>query len=320
MSINSGMKGKAALDIVKERSLSAAMVDTSNLQHSFLDPNGIRLHYVTQGQGPLMLFLHGFPEFWYSWRHQLAEFSRDYTCVALDLRGYNDSDKPEGIEAYRMEALVADIEGAIRRLGYNRCILVGHDWGGAIAWYFAYTHGAMLESLIVMNLPHPAKFSAGLSNPQQLLKSWYIGAFQIPWLPETLLEAGDYWLIEQLFRGTAVRKGAFTDADIQEYKAAAAKPGALTAMLNYYRNLVNHPFWERSWPILEVPTLMVWGEDDTALGKELTYGTEDYVRDFHLRYVPNCGHWVQQEQPLQVNTHMRDFLSLEQRVHQGNQL
>jgi pimeloyl-ACP methyl ester carboxylesterase len=291
------------------------MVTTALPSHHFLSTNGVSLHYVTQGEGPLMLFLHGFPEFWYSWRHQLAEFSSDYTCVALDLRGYNESDKPDGVDAYRMEELVQDVEGVIRKLGYDRCILVGHDWGGAIAWSFAYAHPEMLESLIVMNLPHPAKFAAGLQTPQQLLRSWYIGFFQIPFLPELLIQAGDYWLIEQALRGMAIRKEAFTDNDIRQFKAAAAKPGALTAMVNYYRALVSSSFLNRTWPVLEVPTLMIWGEEDTALGKELTVGTEDYVRDFHLRYIPNCSHWVQQEQPEQVNTYMGEFLALEKRVH-----
>lgn len=261
-----------------------------------------------------MLFLHGFPEFWYSWRHQLAEFANDYTCVALDLRGYNESDKPVGVDAYRMEELVQDVEGAIRALGYDRCILVGHDWGGAIAWSFAYTYPTLLQSLIVMNLPHPAKFAAGLQSPQQLLRSWYIGAFQIPFLPEFLIQAGDYWAIEQALKGMAIRQDTFTDVDLRQYKAAAAKPGALTAMINYYRALVGSNWMNRTWPVLAVPTLMIWGEEDAALGKELTIGTEDYVRDFHLRYIPNCSHWVQQEQPTQVNTYMREFLALEQRV------
>jgi pimeloyl-ACP methyl ester carboxylesterase len=291
------------------------MVTTVIPNHHFLATNGISLHYVTQGEGPLMLFLHGFPEFWYSWRHQLPEFAQDYTCVALDLRGYNESDKPEGVEAYRMEELVEDVKGVMRKLGYDRCILVGHDWGGAIAWSFAYAYPEMLESLIVMNLPHPAKFAAGLQTPQQLLRSWYIGFFQIPFLPELLLQAGDYWPIEQMFKGMAIRKEAFTEADIRQYKTAAAKPGALTAMINYYRAMLGNNFMDRTWPVLEVPTLMIWGEEDTALGKELTVGTEEYVRDFHLRYIPNCSHWVQQEQPEQVNAYMREFLALEKRVH-----
>lgn len=290
------------------------MVETANWQHGFLSTNGVRLHYVTQGQGPLMLFLHGFPEFWYSWRHQLTEFAANYTCVALDLRGYNDSDKPSGVAAYRLETLVEDVAGAIRALGYDRCTLVGHDWGGAIAWAFAYAYPTWLDALIVMNLPHPAKFAAGLKTPQQLLRSWYIGAFQLPWLPELLLQAGDYWMIEQIFRGMAIRKAAFTEADLRAYKTAAAKPGALTAMVNYYRALAGGSFLQRDWSVLEVPTLLIWGEEDAALGKELTVGTENHVRDFHLRYIPQCSHWVQQEQPQRVSTYMQEFLALQQRV------
>ncbi len=277
-------------------------------QHGFLDTNGVRLHYVSRGQGPLMLFLHGFPEFWYSWRHQLDYFADRYTCVALDLRGYNDSDKPEGLDAYRLDVLVEDVRGAMTALGHERMVLVGHDWGGMIAWAFAYTYPELLESLIVMNIPHPAKFAEGLRTPQQLLKSWYIAAFQLPLLPELALQAGDYWLIEQMLQGMAIDKTAFSEADLQAYKAAAAKPGALTAMINYYRALVLSGQWRQSWGVLEVPTLMIWGEDDAALGKELSFGTEDYVSNLRLRYIPQCSHWVQQDRPHQVNALMREFL------------
>ena len=138
----------------------------ANWEHKFIQTNGINLHYVTCGQGKLMLMLHGFPEFWYSWRHQIAEFVQDYQVVALDLRGYNDSDKPQGVEAYAMSELLKDVQGVITGLGYQDCILVSHDWGGAIAWNFAYTYPAMVEKLVVLNLPHLAKFFAGLRTPQ----------------------------------------------------------------------------------------------------------------------------------------------------------
>jgi pimeloyl-ACP methyl ester carboxylesterase len=277
--------------------------------HDLLEINGLRLHCVRQGQGPLLLFLHGFPEFWYSWRHQLDYFCDRYTCVALDLRGYNHSDKPDGVENYRLEVLVEDVRGAMAALGYDRMTLVGHDWGGAIAWAFAYAHPDLLDRLIVMNIPHPAKFAEGLRTPQQMARSWYIGLFQLPLLPEFLLQAGDFWLIEQIFRGMAIDKTAFSDADLREYKAAAAQPGALTAMVNYYRALgLDRPL-QRPWGILDRPTLLIWGEDDAALGKELTYGTEAYVSDLRLRYIPHCSHWVQQEQPQQVNALMDEFLT-----------
>ena len=282
----------------------------NNYQHGFINTNGINLHYVSKGSGKLMLMLHGFPEFWYSWRHQIEEFAADYHVVAVDLRGYNDSDKPESQSAYQMPEFIKDVRGIITGLGYEDCILVAHDWGGAIAWNFAYAYPEMVERLIVLNIPHPAKFAEGLKTPQQLQKSWYIFAFQLPWLPEFLFQANDYQAIKDAFTGMAIDKSAFTTADLQAYRDAAAKPGALTAMINYYRGIFSSLFEEpRQWGILDIPTLTIWGESDTALGKELTYGTEAYVRDWQIEYIPNCSHWVQQEQPALVNTYIRKFLN-----------
>lgn len=278
-------------------------------QHEYIISNGLRLHYVTQGEGPLMLMLHGFPEFWYSWRHQIPEFAKDYKVVALDLRGYNDSDKPKAQSAYVMAEFIKDIEGVIKGLGYDKCILVGHDWGGAIAWSFAYAHPEMVERLIVLNIPHPAKFAEGFRTPQQLLKSSYMFLFQLPVLPEMLLQAGDYQAIENGLKGMAVNKSAFTPADIEAYKDAAAKRGALTAALNYYRNMLQQGMTNPNWGVLNVPTLMIWGEKDTALGRELSYGTATYVNPFQVRYIPDASHWVQQEKPELVNQYMREFLS-----------
>lgn len=258
-----------------------------------------------------MLMLHGFPEFWYSWRHQISEFSRDYHTVAIDLRGYNQSDKPQGLNAYQMSELVEDVRGVITGLGYEDCILVAHDWGGAIAWNFAYTYPEMVEKLIVMNIPHPAKFTEGLKTPQQLTKSWYIFAFQIPLLPEFLLQLNDYQAIENAFLGMAIDKTAFSQEDINAYKDAAAKRGALTAMINYYRAIFQSLFIgdRTEWGTLNIPTLTIWGENDTALGKELTYGTEIYVNNWQVKYIPECSHWVQQEQLALVNSYMREFLT-----------
>lgn len=280
--------------------------------HEFITTNGVKLHYVTQGDGPLMLMLHGFPEFWYSWRHQIREFAQDYKVVALDLRGYNDSDKPKDSDAYVMREFVKDVEGVIKGLGYESCVLVGHDWGGAIAWWFAYAHPEMVDKLIVMNIPHPSKLVENLrSNLRQLLRSWYIFFFQIPWLPEWLLRWDDYRLIEVAFTEQLVNKSAFTQADIEAYKDAAAKRGTLKAMVNYYRHAFGGFFQQQQWNVLQIQTLMIWGEKDTALGKELTYDTQAYVRDLQIKYIPNCSHWVQQEQPQLVNQYMRDFLGFE---------
>jgi len=283
---------------------------TDSWQEDYSITNGVKLHYITQGEGKLMLMLHGFPEFWYSWRHQIPEFARDYKVVALDLRGYNDSDKPKDVSAYQITELVNDIQGVIQGLGYKSCVLVGHDWGGMIAWYVAYTYPERVDQLIVMNIPHPAKFTEALrSNPQQLLRSWYIFFFQLPLLPELLFQWDDYRLIASSFIDMAIDKRAFSEADLNAYKDAAAKRGAITAMINYYRNLFPGLWHQRQWDVLPIPTLMIWGENDTALGKELTYNTKDYVPDLQIRYIPNCSHWVQQEQPQLVNQYMREFLA-----------
>ncbi|MDB9525185.1 alpha/beta hydrolase [Oscillatoria sp. CS-180] len=283
------------------------------LQHQFIKTNGIQLHYVTQGTGPLFLFLHGFPEFWYTWRHQIPVFAEQFTVVALDLRGYNDSDKPPNVSDYAMSELVKDISGVIAALGYERCILAGHDWGGAIAWSFAYTYPEQVEKLIILNCPHPQRFLDGFANPVQWVRSAYIGFFQIPWLPELLLQANDYQFISQAFDRMAVNRNAITETDIQTFKTAIARPGALQAALNYYRNLLSPSTFQQDWPVLEVPTLMIWGEDDPAFESSLAKKTEEYVRDFHLRYISQCGHWVPQEYPNLVNQYIGEFLQIPSR-------
>jgi pimeloyl-ACP methyl ester carboxylesterase len=284
----------------------------ATLQHQFIETNGIRLHYVTQGSGPLMLFLHGFPEFWYTWRHQIPVFAEHFTVVAVDLRGYNDSDKPSEVHEYAIEELVKDVAGVVTGLGYERCVLIGHDWGGAIAWHFAYAHPEMLEKLIILNCPHPQRFLEGFANPAQWFRSAYMGFFQLPFLPELVLKANDYQFIDDAFDSMAVNRNAITTADIQAFKTAAARPGALQSGLNYYRNMLPSFLFQRAWPVLEVPTLMIWGEDDPAFENSLVEGTEDYVRDLHLRYISQCGHWVPQEYPDLVNQYIGEFLQVSQ--------
>lgn len=286
------------------------MSSIDHWQHGFVKTNGINLHYVREGSGKLILMLHGFPEFWYSWRHQIKEFSADYHTVAVDLRGYNNSDKPQQQQAYQMPEFIEDVRGIITGLGYEDCILVGHDWGGAIAWNFAYAYPEMVKKLIVLNIPHPAKFVQGLRTLEQFKKSWYILVFQIPWLPEFLLQLNDYQAIKAAFSQMAIDKTAFSPADLQAYRDAAAKPGALTAMINYYRGIFSSLLQKepQKWQILDIPTLTIWGEEDTALVKELTYGTEAYVKNWQIKYIPNCSHWVQQEQPKLVNRYLGEFL------------
>jgi epoxide hydrolase 4 len=277
-------------------------------QHAYTSTNGIRLHYVTQGEGSLMLMLHGFPEFWYSWRHQIPVFAESHKVVAVDLRGYNDSDKPAEQSAYRLSTLVEDIKGLIQGLGYERCILVGHDWGGVIAWAFASAYPECLERLIILNVPHPAKFSEGLRTLPQLLKSWYVLFFQLPLLPEWILSQNTCALLAKILTQTATSPATFPSEAIAAYREAAAKPGAIAAMLNYYRDLFQSGGFKKDWGILQPPTLLIWGENDVALGKELTLGTQAYVRDLQIRYIPNCSHWVQQEKPQVVNQYIREWL------------
>ena len=273
----------------------------------WIDLDGVRLHYVTQGSGPLMLMLHGFPDFWYSWRHQIPEFARDHRVVAVDMRGYNLSDKPPGRSAYSLRYLVGDVKALVDRLGEGRAVLVGHDWGGIVAWMSAYQHPEALRGLVIMNAPHPGLVLRGVASPVQWLRSSYIAMFQVPWLPEWLLTRDDGAAMDAVFRGGAVDKSAFSDGDIAAYREAIQRPGAVTAALNYYRNWFQ-PDAARSLGVLEVPTLLIWGERDAALGKELTYGIERYVPRLTLRYIPECGHWVQHEQPELVNRYMREFL------------
>lgn len=292
-----------------------------HFEHRRVRASGVELHCVERrpetagvgsGDNPsLMLFLHGFPEFWYSWRHQLDEFGHDYHVVAPDLRGYNRSDKPRGRGDYSLDHLVDDVRALIENLGYETCVLVGHDWGGAIAWQFAHTHPAMLEKLVVMNLPHPVRFFEGLADAAQLRRSWYIFFFQLPWLPEKWLSRDRCRRIAELFAKEAKNPEAFSPQDLEAYRRAASQPGALRAMINYYRNLIPQAlrFNPRTYEPLDVPTLLIWGEDDTALGKELTYGTERFVRDLNIAYVKHCSHWVQQDRPAIVNRHMRAFLA-----------
>ncbi len=255
-----------------------------------------------------MLCLHGFPEFWYSWRHQIAAFQDRYTVVAPDLRGYNETAKPA--TGYDVLTLLEDVRQLLTSLTNQPAVVLAHDWGGALAWLLASQYPQLVERLVVMNIPHPTVFQTAVQrNPQQALRSWYMGLFQLPGIPELLLTANDYAFVEQAFRGMAVRKAAFSDADIAAYKAAMRVPGSLTAAINWYRALpqARTLLSDRDLTV-RVPTLLVWGTNDVALGTELTHGTEQYVPDLTLHYIANCSHWVQQEQPDLVNAAVAAFL------------
>ncbi len=258
----------------------------------------------------LALLLHGFPECAYAWRYQMTLLAeRGYRVWAPDLRGYGASDKPRRVADYRVSELVLDVAGLIDASGAEEVLLVGHDWGGMIAWHFALRRLRKLAGLVVLNIPHPRLFLRAVTRPgPQLGRSWYIFAFQLPLLPERLLARDDYRAIAGAFLGMAVDKSRFPREVIDVYKRSADEPGALSGMLAYYRAALRHPSVVK-YPTLETRTLMIWGEEDRALGKELTQGTEELVRDFTLRFVPRCSHWVQQEAPEVVNAMLDDWLA-----------
>jgi pimeloyl-ACP methyl ester carboxylesterase len=279
---------------------------------------GLHLRAAVAGEsGPLVLMLHGFPESWYSWRHQLRALSPSCRCVAPELRGYGESDAPRGVENYTVEKLADDVRDLIRCCGRERAMLIGHDWGGAIAWVASLMHPEMVERLVILNCPHPRQMRRHLrSNFRQLARSWYIFFFQLPWLPEFILRAGDFALPMRAIREGAVRKEAFTEADLAHFRQALSRPYALTAALNYYRALARRDFLCEPPPDhwlarkVRAPTLVIWGEQDIALTRELTYGMEDlFAREYEIKYVPDSGHWVQQEQPELVNRYILEVLS-----------
>ena len=283
---------------------------TDSIQHGYITVHGMRMHYAVAGQGPPLLLLHGFPECWYSWRRQFAALSPHFTVIAPDLRGYNETDKPAW--GYEIDVLTRDVIEFLEALGYRRAMVAGHDWGGILAWVLAIVYPHRVERLMTLNAPHPTLLQqALLCNRRQQRRSWYVGFFQVPFLPELLFSAQDYTAIEQVLRGMAVRPATFSDEDIEVYKDAASKPGALTAMINYYRRLGPDnlaALCRGTGMQVKVPTLQIWGEADRFLGRELTFGTERYVSDLQIRYIPNCSHWVQQEAPAEVNQALLDFL------------
>jgi epoxide hydrolase 4 len=283
-------------------------------KHEFVEANGIRFHYVTAGSGPLVVLLHGFPQFWYGWRHQIAALASRYRVVAPDLRGYGDTDKPKAVAAYRTSILAEDVAALIHALGEERAAVVGHDWGGGVAWTTALEHPEVVDRLCVLNCPHPRVFARHLrSNFRQLLRSWYVFFFQIPMVPELVFRIAPRRSVEQMFRKMAKRRETFSDQDLDEFRAALSKPGALTGAINYYRAAFRDFAAQRAvWADerkIAAPTLLIWAEDDVALGKELTIGMEPLFSDgFRIHYVPNCSHWVNEEQPELVNRLLLEFL------------
>ena len=276
------------------------------LHYEFIEAGGLRFEVATAGDPAspkLALLLHGFPECAFSWREQMTFLAeRGYRVWAPNQRGYGNSPMPRGVKSYAIDALVGDVANLVDASGAESVMLAGHDWGGAVAWEFALRRARPIERLAVFNLPHPAIFREALrNNKAQRRRSLYIAFFQLPWFPELMLRRKNGALIDQAFRGMAVDKTRFPDDVLAVYRANALRPGGATAMLNWYRAAGRRFGEQAAAPPIETPTLMVWGEEDSALGKELTYGTERHVKDLTLRYLPRVSHWVQQEAPERVN-------------------
>jgi epoxide hydrolase 4 len=299
----------------------AAAPQADAIQHRFADVNGVRLHYATSGSGArLILFLHGFPEFWYAWRSQLAEFGRGFLAAAPDMRGYNLSAKPAEVEKYDIRLLVGDVVALVRHLGFETCCLVGHDWGGAVAWGVAIAAPQVVEKLVIINAPHPGTFERELrENPAQQQASQYMLVFRSP-EAEGMLAANGYALLQESVLGEGLRQGIFSEADRQAYLEAWSQPGALTGGLNYYRAAEVGPpggggsesFIHRAeFPSLEVtmPTLVIWGEKDPYLLTGNLDGLERYVRTLRTERVPDATHWVVHEKPKLVNDLIREFVT-----------
>ncbi len=287
------------------------------MEHRYTKVNGVKLHYVRSGTGPLILFLHGFPEFWYEWNRLIPYFSADHTVVAPDMRGYNLSSKPQALDRYTMPVLVEDVKQlGLKLSGGKKFTLVGHDWGGAVAWSFAIAHPEMLDKLIIINAPHPAIFSALLrTDSAQQKASQYMLMFRSP-EAEAKLAAGNFaWL-----RKAVLTWNDITEQDRKAYLDAWSRPGALTGGLNYYRANHTGPPAPGDIPkaitsinpaalMVKVPTLVIWGEKDTALLTSNLDGLERFVPDLKIERIPDGSHWVVHEQPERVAKLIRSFLN-----------
>lgn len=282
----------------------------------FIETNGIRLHVVEKGpvDGPLVILLHGFPEFWYGWRAQIDALAEaGFRVLVPDQRGYNLSDKPVGISAYTIDKLAADVVGLIDAAGQAKATVIGHDWGAVVAWWLAATYPTRLNRLVCLNVPHYAIMLRFLrSSPRQLLRSWYAGFFQLPWLPEWLTERGNWWLMTRALQRTS-RPGTFSQADLDSYRQAWSQTGltgntAFRTMVNWYRAFAQQrpplPIHEQ----ITVPTLLIWGAQDAFLIREMAQPSIDLCVDGRLIFLETATHWVQHEEAPTVNRLLIEFL------------
>jgi pimeloyl-ACP methyl ester carboxylesterase len=285
--------------------------------HAHAAVNGINMHFVEKGTGPLVVLLHGFPEMWWSWRHQIAALAAaGYRVVAPDLRGYSDTDAKG---PYDVDTLRDDVIALLDHLGAEKTVIVAHDWGGYIAWHLASTRQSRVETLVVMNMAHPALFHRALRTRwSQLRRSWYVFFFQLPIVPLLLLTRDHGAGVTRLLRSVAVDKTHFGPEELAPIATAITKPGRAAAMIGWYRAAFRAALWGglggpahlRAYETITVPTLLLWGMEDVALGyHDLVPGTERFVADLTIETLPGCGHFVQSEQPEEVNRRLLQFLA-----------
>lgn len=290
-------------------SLGSEQLEDLRVQDRFIELDEVTLHCVEAGSGPLVLLLHGYPEFWYTWRKVLPAVARaGFRVVAPDLRGYNLSTKPRGIARYNVTLLVDDIAQLIRQLGCGRASLVGHDWGANVVWATAMYRPECVERLAVLNGPHPLRLLWGLLNPRQLLRSWYFFAYLVPRLPEYLLSRDNYAPIRRMLSTAAIRHDAFTSEDLARYTEALSQPGALTAMINYYRAAFRPTAPPpKRWRI-ERPALVLWGTQDPYLGRQLAKPSPRLVPRCRVEYFEQAGHYIHHDCPDLINAALLEFL------------
>jgi pimeloyl-ACP methyl ester carboxylesterase len=294
---------------------------TAELEHRFAELQECRLHYVTRGEGKPLLFLHGFPQFWFLWRRQLDDLGRDHAVYAPDLRGYNLSCRPEEVEDYRMRHLLADVHGLVEHLEVAPLTLVGHDWGGIVAWAFALKYPEMLDRLVIIDGPPPFTWNRDLrESPKQRDAVNYMLEFSKPSPePEEMLAANDFALMDNLMLRIGGRGAQISDAERAIYHEAWAQPGALRGGLNYYRaarmgeqvaagGVPEEYAAKITSQTVNVPTLVIWGENDAALLPSLTRGLSEWVPQLRVEIVSGAGHWVPYERPDEVNRLIREFL------------
>jgi len=281
------------------------------LEHKLISTNGIQLHVVQAGpeDGPVVILLHGFPEFWYGWRQQIGYLANvGYRVWAPDQRGYNLSDKPDGIAAYNLDELAKDIVGLIDATGQEKLFLVGHDWGAAVSWWVAAKYPERLSKLVILNVPHHRIMQKQLrENKAQMLKSWYMFMFQIPRLPEMASRARNWQQATNSLVNSS-RPGTFSEEDLALYRKAWSQPKAYTSMVNWYRALMQSPPERAESSQISVPTLLIWGTQDKFLGQELAQPSIDLCDNGRLVFIEEASHWVQHEEPAQVNELLSTFL------------